>query len=84
VLLELSKPRPGVFARVYRAYFYGVLPRAAAMLGGDPAAYAYLPDSLTPFPEPGGLAELLGDAGFREVRYTLLTFGIAAIHEGAR
>lgn len=84
VLLELSKPRPGVFATVYRAYFYEVLPRAAALLGGEPAAYAYLPRSLTPFPDADALAARLSAAGFRDVRYTRLTFGVAAIHEGAR
>lgn len=84
VLLELSKPRPGLFAKVYRAYLYGFLPRAASLLGGDPAAYAYLPDSLTPFPDAAALARRLQEAGFAQVRYTRLTFGIAAIHEATR
>lgn len=82
VLLELSKPRDGVLARVYLAYFYGALPRLAALLGGDPAAYAYLPRSLTPFPDAAALADLLRGAGFREVRYARLSLGVAAIHEG--
>ena len=82
VLLELSKPPRGMFARLYRAYFYGLLPRAASLLGGDPAAYAYLPDSLTPFPDAPALARAMQRAGFRRVRYTLLTLGAAAIHEG--
>src|SRR5919199_574940 len=84
VLLELSKPPPGVFAHVYRTYFYGLLPRAASLLGGDPGAYAYLPDSLTPFPDADRLATLLANAGFRRIRYTRLTFGVAALHEGER
>jgi len=84
VLLELSKPPGRLFGRLYRTYLYGVLPRAAYLLGGDRAAYAYLPDSLTPFPDAAALARQLQGAGFREVRYTLLTFGIAAIHEGMR
>ncbi len=84
VLLEFSRPRPGVFARAYRAYFYGVLPRLAAVLGGDRDAYAYLPESLTAFPDVDALAALLQSAGFRAVRYTRLTFGVATIHEAAR
>ncbi|OLC54986.1 MAG: hypothetical protein AUH85_10445, partial [Chloroflexi bacterium 13_1_40CM_4_68_4] len=83
-LLELSRPRPGAFARLYRAYLYELLPRLAALLGGEPGAYAYLPDSLTPFPEVEALARLMRGAGFREVRYTRLTRGIATIHEGTR
>lgn len=84
VLLELSKPPAGLFAEAYRRYFYGVLPRAAAVLGGEPAAYAYLPRSLTAFPDADALAALLGGAGFRDVRFTRLTFGIAAIHEATK
>ena len=84
VLLELSKPPGRLFARLYRAYFYGVLPRAAALLGGDRAAYAYLPESLTSFPDAAALAAEMRAAGFHQVRYTLLTLGIAALHEGTR
>lgn len=84
VLLELSKPRPGQFARLYRAYFGGALPRLAALLGGDAEAYEYLPRSLEPFLDVDALARLLQRCGFREVRYTRLTFGIATIHEGRR
>jgi demethylmenaquinone methyltransferase/2-methoxy-6-polyprenyl-1,4-benzoquinol methylase len=81
VLLELSKPTAPLFSSLYRAYFYGVVPRLAPLLGGDRAAYAYLPASLTQFPDPRGLAELLQDTGFARVRYTHLSFGVAAIHE---
>ena len=84
VLLELSKPRPGLFAAAYRRYFYDVLPRVAALLGGEPAAYAYLPRSLTPFPDADALSARLAAAGLHDVRYTRLTFGVAAIHEGTR
>lgn len=83
VLLELAKPGLPLFAAVYNAYFHGVLPRLAALLGGDPAAYAYLPRSLAPFPDPPAFAGILEDAGFRDVRYAMLALGIAAIHEGA-
>lgn len=84
VLLELSRPRPAPFARAYRAYFYGVLPRIAAFLGGDPGAYTYLPGSLTRFPDVDELGALLQNAGFRAVSYTRLSLGIATIHEGVR
>lgn len=83
VLLELSKPTLPLFGALYRAYFNLVLPRLAALLGGEPTAYAYLPRSLAPFPEPPALAAILRDAGFSDVRYTPLTLGVAHIHEGA-
>lgn len=79
-LLELSHPPNALFARVYRWYFEAVAPNLAALLGGDPAAYRYLPRSLRPFPRAEVLAGMVGDAGFVDVRFERLTFGIAAIH----
>jgi demethylmenaquinone methyltransferase/2-methoxy-6-polyprenyl-1,4-benzoquinol methylase len=80
VLLELSHPPDPRFARVYRWYFEVVAPRIAAALGGDPAAYRYLPRSLRPFPTAEGLADLIREALFDDVRFERLTGGIAAIH----
>lgn len=84
VLLELSEPRPGLLARVYHAYFDRLLPRVGMLLGGDADAYAYLPRSLAALPGVDALAALVQAAGFRDVRYTRLTFGIATLHEGTR
>jgi demethylmenaquinone methyltransferase/2-methoxy-6-polyprenyl-1,4-benzoquinol methylase len=80
VLLELSHPPHPLFARVYRWYFEALAPRVASALGGDVAAYRYLPRSLRAFPAAEGLAEIVRAAPFGEVRFERLTFGIAAIH----
>ncbi len=82
VLLELSHPADGTFSALYHLYFNRVLPPLAAALGGDPAAYRYLPRSLRSFPSAERLADLMRDAGFVRVRFERLTFGIAAIHVG--
>ena len=80
VILELSHPRSAAFARLYSFYFDRIAPEVAALLGGDRAAYRYLPRSLRPFPAPERLATMLSDAGFTTVRFERLTLGIAAIH----
>lgn len=80
VLLELSHPPDPLFRRLYSFYFERVAPPLAVLLGGDRDAYRYLPRSLRPFPRADALASLLRDAGFADVRFELLTFGIAAIH----
>jgi demethylmenaquinone methyltransferase/2-methoxy-6-polyprenyl-1,4-benzoquinol methylase len=82
VILELSTPAKGVIGTLYHAYFRGVAPRIAALLGGDAEAYDYLPRSVAAFPDAAGLAEFMRDAGFARVRYERLSFGIAAIHVG--
>lgn len=80
VLLELSHPPSRPFAALYRWYFESVAPRLAALLGGDPAAYRYLPRSLRRFPGAEELAGMIGDAGLVDVRFERLALGIAAIH----
>jgi demethylmenaquinone methyltransferase/2-methoxy-6-polyprenyl-1,4-benzoquinol methylase len=84
VVLELSHPPQLVFARLYRAYFEHVAPRLATVLGGDPEAYRYLPRSLRAFPGADELAAVIRSAGFDEVRYERLFFGIAALHIAER
>jgi demethylmenaquinone methyltransferase/2-methoxy-6-polyprenyl-1,4-benzoquinol methylase len=80
VVLELSHPPSSAFAGLYSFYFDRIAPAVAGLLGGDRAAYRYLPRSLRPFPDPERLAAMLREAGFREVRFERVTLGIAAIH----
>ena len=80
VVLELSHPPSRAFAALYSFYFDRIAPAVATLLGGDRAAYRYLPRSLRPFPDAERLAAMLREAGFREVRFERVTLGIAAIH----
>jgi len=82
VILEFSAPPSAFIGLGYRLYLHQLVPRIAALLGGDAAAYRYLPRSVAAFPDADGLAELMRDAGFARVRYERLTFGVAAIHMG--
>ena len=82
VILELSMPTNPAVAAVYRLYFQRLSPRIASLLGGDAAAYGYLPRSVDVFPGADGLAARMRDAGFARVRYERLSLGIAAIHVG--
>ena len=82
VVLELSTPPNRVVGAVYRLYFHWIAPLIASLLGGDAAAYRYLPRSVASFPDAEGLAQHMREAGFTRVRYERLSFGIAAIHVG--
>ena len=81
-ILEFSTPPNPVIGIGYRLYLHRLVPRIAALLGGDAAAYRYLPRSVAAFPDADGLAEIMRGAGFARVRYERLTFGVAAIHVG--
>ncbi len=84
VILELSTPPNGVIRTLFQLYFGKISPRIAALLGGDAAAYRYLPRSVASFPGPERLADLLRTAGFSDIRFERLSFGIAAIHVAER
>ena len=82
VVLELSTPPNPLVGVAYRLYFHRLSPLIASTLGGDAAAYRYLPRSVAAFPDADGLAIRMRDAGFARVRYERLNLGIAAIHVG--
>jgi demethylmenaquinone methyltransferase/2-methoxy-6-polyprenyl-1,4-benzoquinol methylase len=79
-ILEITRPR-GLLAPFYRVWFDGIIPLAGRVLPGG-SAYAYLPASVRRFPAPEGLATLLGEAGFDEIRWRLFAGGIVAMHTG--
>lgn len=84
VILELSTP-PNLLVRLgFRVYFHQLAPRIAALLGGDAAAYRYLPRSVARFPGAEGVAAALRDSGFTNVRFERVSLGIAAIHVAER
>jgi len=83
VILEFSRPS-GAAAAAYRLYSDRFLPWVGGLLSGQRDAYAYLNRSAREWPGPRALSALLEDAGFRGVRALPLTFGVAAIHRGAK
>jgi demethylmenaquinone methyltransferase/2-methoxy-6-polyprenyl-1,4-benzoquinol methylase len=84
VILEFSTPRNPLVRAAYHLYFHLVLPTVGRLVSGHPTAYAYLPRSVAGFPAAEELAARLGRAGFLDVTWRPLTFGIAAIHTGTR
>lgn len=84
VILEFSMPRAALLGAGYRFYFRWVLPAVGRLVSGHPTAYRYLPESVANFPIEEALAARVRAAGFDNVRWQSLSFGIAAIHVGER
>jgi len=84
VILEFTTPRSAVVRALYHFYFRRVLPFVGRIVSGHRTAYSYLPQSVANFPDEAQLARRMERAGFRNVRWRKLTFGIAAIHRGER
>ena len=83
-ILEFSQPPNPLFASLYHFYARRILPAIGGMLSGSRAAYAYLPDSVRKFPGAEALADMMRQAGFTQVEFERLTFGIVALHLGVR
>jgi demethylmenaquinone methyltransferase/2-methoxy-6-polyprenyl-1,4-benzoquinol methylase len=82
VNLDVTKPANPLVSRLFGLYFYGIVPLVGGLVGGSRAAYRYLPNSLTNFPDADGLADRFRQAGFRDVRYLRLGLGAIALHVG--
>jgi demethylmenaquinone methyltransferase / 2-methoxy-6-polyprenyl-1,4-benzoquinol methylase len=84
VILEFSTPRVRLVRTAYLFYFHRILPLIGRLISGHRTAYTYLPRSVANFPETDVLAAAMTRAGFRDVRWETLTFGIAAVHVGTK
>jgi demethylmenaquinone methyltransferase/2-methoxy-6-polyprenyl-1,4-benzoquinol methylase len=84
VILEFTTPRSRIVRALYHVYFHHVLPWIGRVVSGHRTAYTYLPRSVAAFPIEEDLASRMRGAGFAEVNWRTLTFGIAAIHAGTK
>lgn len=83
-MLEVARPRLAIVRWGHRVYFEEVMPRIARMLGADPVAYRYLPESSRQFPDPPIIADLLRAAGWTDVTYRHLPPNAVALHIATR
>ncbi|HLJ47424.1 MAG TPA: ubiquinone/menaquinone biosynthesis methyltransferase [Bryobacteraceae bacterium] len=82
-ILEFCPPPKTLFGRLHGFYSRTVLPKVGGLISGSREAYQYLPSSVENFPVPSGLADLMRDSGFGDVRYELMTGGTVALHVGS-
>jgi demethylmenaquinone methyltransferase/2-methoxy-6-polyprenyl-1,4-benzoquinol methylase len=84
-VLEFTMPRNRLFGAFYRWYFKHILPGIGQLLAPNrEAAYNYLPESVSQFPQYEELCSLMQDAGLMETTWTPLTFGIATLYVGRK
>lgn len=84
VILEFTTPRRSLVRWAYQLYFHHLLPLIGGVVSGHRTAYRYLPRSVANFPGEPELAARMKAAGFEQVSWQSLTFGIAAVHVGTR
>lgn len=84
VVCEFSAPTNPAFRRLYGSYLVRALPAVARLVSSNPEAYEYLAESIQHWPDQAGLADWLGQAGWRRVAWRNLTGGIVALHRAVR
>ncbi|MFD5213238.1 class I SAM-dependent methyltransferase [Microbacterium sp. NPDC058345] len=84
VINEFSTPPGRLFRGLYRFYNAQVLPKVARLAGTNGDAYDYLNESIRDWPDQRTLAAWLREAGWTEVAYRNLSFGIVALHRGRK
>jgi demethylmenaquinone methyltransferase/2-methoxy-6-polyprenyl-1,4-benzoquinol methylase len=84
VICEFSTPVFAPMRVVYLEYLMKALPPVARKVSSNPDAYVYLAESIREWPDQAALAQRMKSAGFEQVRWRNLTFGITALHRGIK
>lgn len=84
VSLEVSKPPNMAYRKLFYFYFYNILPLIAKWTVNKYEQYAWLPASLTNFPDSRELAHMFQQAGLDPVQVKLFMGGVAALHMGVK
>ena len=82
--LEFSHVEDPFLGPLYDRYSEMLIPRMGQLIAKDRESYQYLIESIRKFPPQRELVRRMGQAGFTAARYTNLSFGIAAIHQGVK
>lgn len=84
VVCEFSRPVWRPLRLVYLNYLMRLLPWIARKVASNPDAYVYLAESIRAWPAQPELARTIAAAGWTDVRYRNLTFGVVALHLAER
>lgn len=83
VICEFSTPKKPLRG-AYHWYLRRIMPTLAKAVSSNDAAYDYLFESISSWPDQTTLAGWLRAAGFTEVRHRDLSAGIVALHKGIK
>lgn len=84
LILEFGVPTWQPFRALYLLYFRRLLPLAGRLLSGNSRSYAYLPETVLAFPEPGEFEAEIARAGFAAAPSEPLTLGIVRLYSAVR
>ena len=84
VVVEFSHPTWRPFRTIYTEYLMRLLPVIARKTASNPDAYVYLAESIRAWPDQSELAGHMSRAGWNQISWKNLTFGVVAVHSGIK
>ncbi len=84
VICEFSHPPASLMRSLYRYYNDRVLPIVAKAVSTNADAYDYLNESIRDWPDQRTLAGRIRQAGWTDVAWRDLSFGIVALHRASK
>jgi demethylmenaquinone methyltransferase/2-methoxy-6-polyprenyl-1,4-benzoquinol methylase len=84
VNMETSQPPSGFIRRLFHLYVRAFVRPMANSISGSKSSYAYLANSILNFCNAGELQDSIKQAGFPNVEFDLLLFGIVAVHKAIK
>jgi demethylmenaquinone methyltransferase / 2-methoxy-6-polyprenyl-1,4-benzoquinol methylase len=84
VVCEVSTPTFGPIRFLHRTVLMRVLTWLGKRASSNPEAYSYLAESMAAWPDQRGLGETIAAAGWRDVEWLNLTFGVVAVHRARK
>ena len=83
-ILEFSKPKKFPVKQTFQWYSKYIIPFFGKRIAKDEKAYAYLPESVSVFPEGKEFTDILEKIGYRSVTAKTLSGGIATLYTGLK
>lgn len=80
MILEFSYPSNPVIRCAYDLYFSRFMPLVGKLVSGDKGSYVYFRDSVKNFIWGQDMADRISSAGFRDVTFRTMTFGITTVY----
>ena len=80
VILELSTPTRFPMKQLFALYSKAAMPLMGRTISHDDSAYTYLPESIRAFPQGEVMQESIHRAGFSQVSFRRLTFGLCTLY----
>lgn len=84
VIIELTTPDRFPMKQLFHIYSNVIIPMLGKLLSKDNKAYHYLPDTIKAFPQGEIMKEVIAKAGFSEVHFQRLTFGICTLYTATK